>query len=80
MIGGEPGGEVAAPRVERRLWIVEPLGSESAAEPDTIDDAPNPARWMADPTRRHQMRFWSGTSWSDRVSDDGVYTVDPIRR
>lgn len=68
-------------RAGRHLRLVEPLVNEpTAVEPDVLADAPNPARWMADPTARHQMRFWSGREWSDRVSDDGTQSVDPIRR
>jgi uncharacterized RDD family membrane protein YckC len=41
------------------------------------DPAQNPARWAADPTGRHQYRYWDGAGWTDQVSDNGVVSVDP---
>lgn len=40
-------------------------------------DQHNPARWAADPTGRHQYRYWDGERWTDQVSDNGVVSVDP---
>ena len=37
-----------------------------------------PAGWHADPHRRHQLRYWDGSAWTDHVSDNGVQTVDPV--
>ena len=34
--------------------------------------------WFADPSRRHQARYWNGMAWSESVSDDGVTGVDPL--
>jgi hypothetical protein len=36
------------------------------------------AAWQADPTGRHQYRYWDGTRWTDHVADDGVTAVDPV--
>jgi hypothetical protein len=30
-----------------------------------------PPMWAADPSGRHQMRYWDGSAWTDYVSDDG---------
>ena len=35
-------------------------------------------RWAADPTRRHELRWWDGQTWSPSVSDQGVLGHDPI--
>ena len=35
-------------------------------------------RWAADPTRRHELRWWDGQAWSPSVSDNGVLGHDPI--
>ena len=35
-------------------------------------------RWGADPTRRHELRWWDGQAWSPSVSDNGVLGHDPI--
>jgi hypothetical protein len=36
------------------------------------------ANWYADPTGKHQLRYWSGTDWTDHVSDNGVQATDPV--
>ncbi len=36
-------------------------------------------QWHIDPTKRHQLRFWDGTAWTDRVADDGTESDDPLR-
>ena len=38
-----------------------------------------PARWMTDPTNRHELRHWDGTMWTSSVSDAGAVCDDPIR-
>jgi uncharacterized protein YxjI len=44
-----------------------------------MSSPPNtPANWFADPTGRHQHRYWDGTAWTDLVSDDGITAHDPI--
>lgn len=35
------------------------------------------AGWLADPWRRHQLRYWDGDAWTEHVADAGVQTVDP---
>ena len=35
------------------------------------------AQWAADPTGRHQYRYWNGSRWTQYVADDGVQDVDP---
>jgi putative membrane protein len=55
-------------------------GPGGGAPPPTT--APAPAAmgpgWFADPSRRHQARYWNGMAWSESVSDDGVTGVDPL--
>jgi Protein of unknown function (DUF2510) len=33
--------------------------------------------WLIDPTRRHEKRYWSGSEWTEHVSDGGVPGTDP---
>lgn len=33
--------------------------------------------WLADPTKRHQYRYWDGSAWTEHVADNGVQGVDP---
>jgi len=35
-----------------------------------------PAGWLVDPTGRHQLRYWSGSAWTEHVSDGGVPATD----
>ncbi len=37
-----------------------------------------PPAWLADPTGRHQMRYWDGVQWTDYVSDAGAQSTDPV--
>ena len=39
---------------------------------------PTGAGWYPDPMQRHEYRQWTGTGWSDDVSDGGVVARDPI--
>jgi hypothetical protein len=34
--------------------------------------------WQPDPTHRHELRWWTGTQWSDQVADHGVPAHDPL--
>jgi hypothetical protein len=36
------------------------------------------AGWHPDPGRRHQLRYWDGTRWTDQVSDNGTQSTDPL--
>jgi hypothetical protein len=38
----------------------------------------NPARWVPDPTGRHELRYWDGTAWTEHVSDRGVTGRDVL--
>lgn len=37
-----------------------------------------PAAWLADPTGRHEMRYWNGSVWTEHVADSGVQSTDPV--
>jgi hypothetical protein len=36
-----------------------------------------PPMWAADPSGRHQFRFWNGNAWTEHVSDRGHSSDDP---
>ncbi len=36
------------------------------------------AGWMADPTGRHELRYWNGSAWTAHVSDAGAPSQDPV--
>ena len=48
----------------------------AAAAPTAAPAAP--ASWCADPTSRHQLRYWDGAAWTANVSDDGQVSEDPV--
>ena len=37
-----------------------------------------PAGWKADPTGRHQFRYWDGSHWTENVADAGAQTIDSV--
>ena len=46
--------------------------------PTTAVAATSPPRWFADPSGRHEYRYWDGEQWTEHVSDHGTSSVDPI--
>ncbi|HKO85810.1 MAG TPA: DUF2510 domain-containing protein, partial [Actinomycetota bacterium] len=53
------------------LWHV-----PSTRHQTTITDLNRPGRagwaatgWLADPSRRHELRYWDGQRWTEHVSD-----------
>ncbi len=55
-------------------------GSSVRAAATVVAPAPTavPAAWLADPTGRHQLRYWDGTVWTGHVADAGVAAEDPL--
>ena len=39
---------------------------------------PTAGSWQPDPYRRHQWRWFDGSTWSEAVSDDNVNGTDPV--
>ena len=46
---------------------------QTDATPATV-----PAGWKADPTGRHQFRYWDGFHWTENVSDAGEQSRDAV--
>jgi hypothetical protein len=44
----------------------------------TREQASGPAGWFADPSGRHEFRYWDGQRWTMHVSDRGTQRVDPL--
>jgi hypothetical protein len=69
-----PGG----PRdVGRRVRHIE-RGPRRIGHHQAMTDALPPAHWAADPSGRHEHRYWDGARWTDHVADGGAQTVDPL--
>jgi hypothetical protein len=69
----EPAEAVEEADSEESPEAVEPVSLTAAAPPSA------PAAWAADPSGRHQYRYWDGERWTSHVADDGVEGEDPIR-
>jgi hypothetical protein len=61
-------------------------GQNEMAMPDLTPSQPSeqptssplpPPSWAADPTGRHQWRYWDGKTWTDFVGDNGRQSRDP---
>jgi hypothetical protein len=59
-----------ARRVLRADTVTQEAGEPRAAS----------AGWFADPTTRHELRYWNGELWTDQVADHGTRAIDPIPR
>jgi hypothetical protein len=36
------------------------------------------ASWQPDPTKRHELRYFDGKTWTEHVSDNGITSTDPF--
>jgi len=76
-----PGPRVgtSTPEIFRaRPEIVAPIAGSGAAPTAPLSSMA--ARWMNDPTGRHQHRYWDGGQWTENVYDAGVESRDPVHR
>ena len=65
-----------------QLWVAH-LGGTPATDTQATPyptNTPVPAQWYPDPSGRHKLRYWEGTTWTEHVSDQGVTSLDPIDR
>jgi Protein of unknown function (DUF2510) len=61
------------------LFQNEPSPSTPPARPRTGPTYTGiPAGWMADPSGKHDERYWSGTEWTEHVMNDGTPAIDPL--
>ena len=54
---------------------------------DVVDGSPGEVTftgiapgWLIDPFGRHEQRYWSGSEWTEHVTDGGVPGTDPPPR
>ena len=57
--------------------VAETTTATQAAE-DTGQTPATTARWCADPTLRNEYRLWDGSRWTNRVSNNGRESSDPL--
>src|SRR3954451_16657453 len=53
--------------------LATPMRRGGTGDMDGVD-----AGWHADPTGRHEYRYWDGSGWTDQASDNGVPLLDPL--
>jgi Protein of unknown function (DUF2510) len=65
-------------RAARAATPVLPAGP-SPTHAETIVGVPAhfPAGWYADPSGRHQHRYWDGARWTEHVANNGITNLDP---
>lgn len=51
-------------------------GAATQGRVDPLPKAPA-GRWVPDPTTRHEFRYWTGSEWTEHVTDEGVPGIDP---
>jgi hypothetical protein len=61
-----------------RPQAVAPIAGSGAAPTAPLSSMA--ARWMGDPTGRHQHRYWDGSQWTENVYDAGVESRDSVHR
>jgi hypothetical protein len=72
-------GEKWEVRSEDRQLVMVNVGrwaTEAKEQPEVEPRAA--AAWYADPSGRHQYRYWDGATWTTSVADDGRASVDPL--
>lgn len=66
--------EIFRPRPDE----VTPIGGGRTAAVAVAPASTMAARWLPDPTGRHQYRYWDGGCWTENVYDAGVESRDPV--
>lgn len=53
-----------------------PSGLGATREVPSGSPAAPAAAWLPDPTRRHELRYFDGSGWTEHVSSGGTISVD----
>src|SRR4051794_34206808 len=64
-------GHAAPPAPKSRA-----AAARASSVPPMADGTREPG-WYADPSGRHDLRWWDGGRWTDRVAPRGGESVDP---
>ena len=65
--------------VSRSVWPDLPAQAEDEPGGGGLPVPTVPAGWKADPTGRHQFRYWDGFHWTENVADAGEQSRDAGR-
>jgi hypothetical protein len=74
------GQPAMAPATGAPAGVVPGTYGTSLPPHDTAGDFPSAAAagWLADPTGRHEYRYWNGSGWSKHVADGGRRSTDAM--
>jgi hypothetical protein len=56
-----------------------PPQGEAPVPAAPVSEPTVPPSWQADPSGRHELRWWGGTGWSEHVIDQGQPSIDPLQ-
>jgi len=66
-----------APSTPAQAERVQAPAAERVQAP-AAEQVQSPAGWYADPTSRHQRRYFDGATWTEHVVDEETRATDPI--
>jgi hypothetical protein len=74
------GGGTATKTAGPSITLARPYRPKQRASLTATDElaATVPAGWKADPTGRHQFRYWDGFQWTENVADAGEQSRDSV--
>jgi Protein of unknown function (DUF2510) len=58
------------------LVLVLVIARSGRSRPPVPSLPPVGPQWAADPTGRHEFRYWNGTRWTAQVANDGVVVFE----
>ena len=73
-----PGPQAVLPPQVAPPLLATAGGSSPTAAPPPPPPPTSPPMWAPDPHRRHELRYWDGTTWTSHVSNAGVQATDPV--
>jgi hypothetical protein len=73
-----PVAPVPAPPAPAPVSAPSPAPAASAATTNLAAPANPAAGWYPDPAGHHEQRYWSGSAWTEHISDHGTPGTDAI--
>jgi hypothetical protein len=72
-------GGTATKTLRPSITLARPYRPKQRTSLEETAPAPTvPAGWKADPTGRHQFRYWDGFQWTENVADAGEQSRDAV--
>jgi Protein of unknown function (DUF2510) len=77
-MAGQPGPGAGQPQHQAHPQAQQQVQAQTHAQAQHQGAGQAPPGWNADPTGRHQHRWWDGQRWTSAVADQGVTADDPL--